>query len=323
MKFLSYGVMTYMLLALIWWTILLNRNNNVIYQKNIELYHTVMKSDGTPTMTDLEFEKERSLYVRNRWMIIGEGLVFGISLTIGMYLIQKTFNKEVAQTRSQKNFLLSVTHELKSPIAAINLITQTLIKRNVEGQKKMELHNSILSESSRLENLINNLLMATKLDNNYQYNFEENDLKVLIDKCVHSQRISHPDVELLSNIPDDIIVVGDRESLASVFLNLIENGIKYNKNEKSIDINAKIKGEILEVSVKDDGIGIPEEEKNKVFQQFYRIGNEETRQTKGTGLGLYIVSKIIKAHNGRIKIENNLGGGTIFTVSLPAWKIQS
>lgn len=282
-----------------------------------------MKSDGTPTMTDLEFEKERSLYVRNRWMIIGEGLVFGISLTIGMYLIQKTFNKEVAQTRSQKNFLLSVTHELKSPIAAINLITQTLIKRNVEGQKKMELHNSILSESSRLENLINNLLMATKLDNNYQYNFEENDLKVLIDKCVHSQRISHPDVELLSNIPDDIIVVGDRESLASVFLNLIENGIKYNKNEKSIDINAKIKGEILEVSVKDDGIGIPEEEKNKVFQQFYRIGNEETRQTKGTGLGLYIVSKIIKAHNGRIKIENNLGGGTIFTVSLPAWKIQS
>lgn len=311
MKFLSYGVMCYMLLALVWWTVLLSKNNNTIYSKNMELIQ--LSSDQQ--MKDAKNVEQQ--YLRNKYMILGEGMVFGISLIIGMWFIQKAYNKEIQNTQNQKNFLLSITHELKSPIAAVNLITETLIKRKIPDEKKSDLYDSILSENHRLEKLINNLLMATKIESGYTYNFEPCQLHEIIQKCIDRFLVNHPEANIkLSSIVNPVILA-DYESMVSIFTNLFENSIKYSENPSNIVVTLNEGSKEWSVKVADNGIGISDPEKLKVFHKFYRTGNEDTRKTKGTGLGLYIVHKIVNAHHGDIKISDNPGGGTIFTITFP------
>lgn len=317
MKNLSYGVMTYMLLALIWWTVLLTKNNNEIYLKTIELHHldTRLKDNSEHLQQTLNTTKIH--HERVRQMIIGEGIVFGLSLILGMWMIQKAYIKEVEQTQNQKNFLLSITHELKSPIAAIQLISETLLKRKIPEEQQADLHKSILSENKRLENLINNLLLATKLESDYQYNFQNTDLTRIIHQCIERQFVTNANANILYNYTESVQIMGDREALVSVFTNLIENGIKYGPSSPEINIMHKIIEKHVHISIKDNGSGIPDVEKDKIFNQFYRLGNEETRKTKGTGLGLYIIDKIVKAHKGKIRVEDNPAGGTIFTLIFP------
>jgi len=256
-------------------------------------------------------------YLRNKYMILGEGMVFGISLIIGMWFIQKAYNKEIQNTQNQKNFLLSITHELKSPIAAVNLITETLIKRKIPDEKKSDLYDSILSENHRLEKLINNLLMATKIESGYTYNFEPCQLHEIIQKCIDRFLVNHPEANIkLSSIVNPVILA-DYESMVSIFTNLFENSIKYSENPSNIVVTLNEGSKEWSVKVADNGIGISDPEKLKVFHKFYRTGNEDTRKTKGTGLGLYIVHKIVNAHHGDIKISDNPGGGTIFTITFP------
>lgn len=317
MKNLSYGVMTYMLLALIWWTVLLTKNNNEIYLKTIELHRldTVLKDNSDQLLQTLN--KTKLHHERVRQMIIGEGIVFGLSLILGMWMIQKAYIKEVEQTQNQKNFLLSITHELKSPIAAIQLISETLLKRKIPTDQQSDLHKSILLENKRLENLINNLLLATKLESDYQYNFQNTDLTRIIHQCIERQFVTNANANIQYNYSESVQIMGDREALVSVFTNLIENGIKYGPPNPEIIITHKIIEKHVHISITDNGTGIPDVEKDKIFNQFYRLGNEETRKTKGTGLGLYITDKIVKAHKGRIRVDDNPDGGTIFTLFFP------
>lgn len=317
MKFLSYGVMSYMLLALIWWTVLLAKNNNEIYLKNIELHKLNPDLIIHPEQLQMALDKTKTHHDRIKLMIIGEGLVFGLSLVVGMWMIQNAHNKEVEQTRNQKNFLLSITHELKSPIASVQLITETLLKRKISHEEQADLLQSILSENKRLEKLINNLLLATKLEADYQFNFENIDINEVIKKCIQRQFIPNPNATITYEYDQPLWISGDKEALVSVFTNLIENGIKYGHSTPEIVITHKIIDKNLYVMVKDNGPGIAELEKDKIFNQFYRVGNEKTRKTKGTGLGLYITNKIIKAHKGKIKVDNDPYSGAIFSIILP------
>lgn len=316
MKFMSYGVMIYMLLALIWWTVLLHRNSHTIHQKNIKLHEYSVKA-GDHFMDDARFAIEEKHFLRNRSMIIGEGIVFGLSLILGIWFIQKAYNNEVIHNRNQKNFLLSITHELKSPITSINLIAETLIKRQMSDEKRQELSSNILSESNRLEKLINNVLMATKLDSGYRFNSEAIELEGIIQQCIDRKKLHHLDLTTQLISQGHSIVKGDREALVSVFNNLIENSIKYAGRAPKINIKIEKSGSWMKIMFSDNGPGIPDGEKVHVFKQFYRMGNEETRQTKGTGLGLYIVDKIIRAHRGMIKVSDHPDGGSIFTIIFP------
>lgn len=314
--------MVYMLLALIWWTILLTRNNELLYQKNVELSNFENVEIDTLAINKLLSNQKIEIltedYLKKKYMILGEGLVFGISLIIGLWFIQKAYIHELENTKKQKNFLLSVTHELKSPIASIHLITETLQKRQLKPETIAEMHDSILNESKRLESLVSNLLMAARLDNSYTYNFELCNLADIALKVTESIKIHQSSAEISLVVPDDGTEIEcDRESFISVFSNLIENSIKYSPTPATISVEIKNKQKTLELRVADHGFGIPDSEKSNVLQQFYRIGNEETRQTKGTGLGLYIVSRIIDAHKGNIKILDNTPKGSIFIINLP------
>ncbi len=322
MRFLSYGVMVYMLMALIWWTVLLLKNNSSLYQTKIELLqesqNRIFEVKDFDIKTTQEYEIITTAFERNKKMIIGEGMVFGISLILGLWFIQNAYIKEVENTGKQKNFLLSVTHELRSPIASINLITQTLLKRKLDQEKTTDLHESILSESTRLEKLINNLLLTTRINNSYTYNFEAIHVNEIVHEVVKKTTFQYPEAIVRTNLPnEDFTIMADKEAFISIINNMVENGIKYSPKPAKIDLTIKESQKNITIQVTDEGIGIPENEKSKIVGQFYRIGSEETRQTKGTGLGLYIVDKITKAHHGTMNIQNNTPKGSKFIITLP------
>lgn len=319
MKYLSYGVMIYMLMALIWWTVLLSQNNEKLYHKNLTIKNiNIGQIEKLSPNDKVIFQDILAEYTKKKYMILGEGLVFGISLIIGMWLIQKAYNKELENNLKQKNFLLSVTHELKTPITSIGLLTETLVKRKVEDQQRITLLNSINSENKRLESLVSNLLIAARLDNNYSFNFEDISLETILQPIVQRVSITHPDAVVeISNATDLPNIECDKEAMISVFTNLIENSIKYSESPAMIKIIIKSSANHFDIKVSDQGSGIPDKEKTKVFDQFYRIGNEDTRKTKGTGLGLFIVKKIIDGHKGSIHIADNIPNGTVFTIILP------
>ena len=323
MKFLSYGVMIYMLLALIWWTILLTKNNRLLQEKSIALaLNEIEQKTSSSTLhvgvhpTLIRIQEEHK---KKKNMILGEGMVFGISLILGLWFIQKAYNKEIENTNKQKNFLLSVTHELKSPIASINLITETLLKRTLPKDKVDDLHSSILSESTRLEKLISNLLLASRINNAYQYNFEPVDIVSITENIIKTTKMQHPEVNIKFSYTDEKMNLNaDKEAIVSVLTNLIENSIKYSSAPAFIEINIIQQNKDIALEVAYLGFGIPDHEKLKVIEQFYRTGNEETRQTIGTGLGLYIVDKIVEAHKGSLKIYDNYPKGTRIAINLPS-----
>jgi len=321
MRFISYGVMAYTLMAFIWWSVLLSRYNDQIYllsKDNI----VIDKQKPTLSLTDtkpLNADVITATYKKNKAMIIGEGMMFGLALIIGIWLIQKAYNKDIESTNKQKNFLMSITHELKSPIASINLITETLIKRPLTLTQQSELHNSILSESARLETLINKLLLTTRIDHNYQYHLEPIDIDHLLVKIIANNQKNYPQASInYQGAGNPTIINADKEAVVSIFNNLIENGFKYcDTNHPMVEITLSHTENFTQIAVKDNGVGIPNLEKNKIFKQFYRVGSEDIRSSKGTGLGLYITHKIVKAHKWSIAVHNNEPKGSIFVITIP------
>ena len=179
---------------------------------------------------------------------------------------------------------------------------------------------NILSESRRLEKLINNLLFSTKLQSAYAYNFEDSDVSAIINDFIKKFQTLFPGINISKKVDSGIMAKIDREAFESVISNLLENAVKYGGENEEIEVELKENNGGITFTVKDKGPGIPKENRKKVFEQFYRQGNEEARKTKGTGLGLYIVKKIVEAHRGNIEILDNIPRGSIFSVFLPVSK---
>jgi signal transduction histidine kinase len=318
MRLLTYIVMTYMLLALFWWTVLLSRNNTELFQKSIQLEAYTSQQSGNGTNFDSDAITEiRTIYERKANMILGEGIVFGIILVIGLWLMQRSFQKELRTAENQRNFLLSVTHELKTPLAGIHLILQTLKKRKLDAVQQSELIEDALTENQRLENLINNILISTKLSSKYDFHFEPADVSEIIDVYTQKFKRIHPDVTIHYQIDQPVILPVDREAFIILLSNLVENALKYSDKTPEISIRHYRSEQHTELSVSDNGVGIPDKEKKNIFRQFYRLENEDTRKNKGTGLGLYIVYKIVRAHSGTIQVVDNIPHGSTFIIKLP------
>lgn len=252
------------------------------------------------------------------YMIVGEGTVFLLLLLYAFYRIRKASNREVELVEQQKNFLLSVTHELKTPIAATKLQLQTLLKhKHLDPDQQAQLLNNAINETNRLNRLIEDVLLANNAEKELVLNKEEINISELTEQTINNYFSAKKEMGLLRmEIESNVVTKTDKLLFPSVVINLIENAFKYSPERSQVKINlARVNGKI-ELSVADQGNGIPEEEKAKIFKKFYRIGSEETRKTKGTGLGLYIVKKIVEANNGKIEILNNEPNGSIFKIIL-------
>jgi signal transduction histidine kinase len=326
----SLFVIGYMALALSWWTVLLYNKNNEAFVAKVALLEEKALDNGTLKKGDQpyhlpEYRDLHAYYKRQRYMIIGEGAVFLVSLILGMYFIRRGYNKEMEAIRERRNFLLSITHELKSPIASIRLALETMIKRDLSKEQNLKLQTNSLKETERLNELVTDLLLSARLESTYTPNKEPLDLGELLETIIEKLRTKYPDAEFkLSQIKDLPYVGGDKMGLTSVALNLLENAVKYSRPAKPQIETHLIEdegGEVV-ITIADQGIGIADAEKANIFKKFYRVGSEETRTTKGTGLGLFIVDQIVKAHGGRIEVIDNVPKGTIFEIRLPVDEME-
>jgi signal transduction histidine kinase len=251
-------------------------------------------------------------------MILGEGSMFVFVFGFGAINLHKAFNREQKLQEQKKNFLLSVTHELKSPLASIKILLQTIQKRNLSKQQTLDFIEKALLDIERLDDMVENMLLASKIENrSYTFPKAQFNLSALVDNIVNRLQINKCDInEQLINaeIEPKIEITGDKFALTSVVTNLIENAIKYSAPCEVVNVKLYSKDARVYLEVADHGIGIADEEKARIFDRFYRVGSEETRNTKGTGLGLYIVKEVLDKHEATIKVKDNRPAGSIFEV---------
>lgn len=326
LRFLTYLVIAYMMMAFSWWTILLFTKNRDAFTAKSELMKIGMIAEGiikndAQFLASTQYQSLEHHYTRQEWMIVGEAIVFVISLVFGVYLINRGYNKEMTASQQSRNFLLSITHELKSPIASIRLVLETLLRRELPKEKTTQLQSNALKETERLNTLVNNLLFSAKLESSYQANKEPLDLHELLEEIISKLSDKYPEATFAFKQDGEMpYFQGDKMGMVSVALNLLENAVKYSGNGGKAHIEAHLSmpdAAHIKMEIKDLGVGIPEKERKQIFQKFYRVGNEDTRTAKGTGLGLYIVDQIIRAHAGKISVHDNAPQGTVFEILLP------
>lgn len=250
-------------------------------------------------------------------MIAGEGSTFLVILIIGAIYFHRQLRKEKYIQAQQRNFLLSVTHELKSPLASIKLYLQTILKRDLEKEQRDKFIKSSIDDIGRLDDLVENMLLASKIENrSYSFPKDEFDFSGLLKNMVERLVINvQGKREIQEDIEEGVDYFGDRFSMGSMINNLLENAVKYSEEQSKIFISLKKEHEKIVLRVCDEGCGIEEEEMEKIFHKFYRSGNEMTRKTKGTGLGLFIVQQVVNNHNASISIRKNLPQGTCFEIT--------
>ncbi|MCJ0742786.1 sensor histidine kinase [Pedobacter montanisoli] len=251
-------------------------------------------------------------------MIMGEGAVFLFLLGIGAYFIHSSITKEEKLHENQQNFLLSVTHELKSPLAAIKLSLQTIAKRELDREMQISLIRNSLKDVERLDDLVENMLLATKIESRtYSFPKEEFDFSDLVTKIIDRLQVHACGSEQLikTKIEHEIKVIGDKFALSSVVTNLVENAIKYSGPCAEITVELCQNDGKPFLSVADKGMGVPDSEKLHIFDKFYRVGDENVRKSKGTGLGLFIVKEVLQNHDADISVKDNVPHGAIFEVT--------
>lgn len=251
-------------------------------------------------------------------MVVGEGFVFIVLLLIGLWKIRSSVRKEFELSQRQNNFLLSVTHELKTPIAANKLYLQTIQKRKPDDIQRDELLTKALKENERLEKLIDNILHAARVENRAMQPIkEEIEASHFLQTRIAQFRKRYPEAQIDLQEMDKVIVCFDVFMIETVLSNLIDNAVKYSLKDPKISITALIEYNELVISVVDEGVGIPLEEQQHVFSKFYRVGDEEIRTQKGSGLGLFISNEFVKLHKGSIGFKSNKENGSIFYFKLP------
>lgn len=250
-------------------------------------------------------------------MIMGEGAIFLLLFFVGAFQLHKSLKKERKLHNQQKNFLLSVTHELKSPLASIKLYLETILKRQLEPEQQHKFLKNSLKDIERLDDLVENMLIATKIENkSYSFPKEEFNLSDLVERIAERlQGHTCSSQTIKTSVEPELYINGDRFALTSVVTNLVENAVKY--SPPCAEIGVKLCSNLGNISLEiaDHGIGIDDDEKLRIFDKFYRVGSEDTRKTKGTGLGLFIVKQVLNNHQAQIKVKNNRPAGSIFEVT--------
>jgi two-component system, OmpR family, phosphate regulon sensor histidine kinase PhoR len=312
-KFILLVLFGYIILQFLWWEILLVRQSNQLINEQQKLV-AISTSDVTLMQRDLAELQEKK--VQKTIMIVGEGTIFLLLLLYGINLIRKASKREQELMDQKNNFLLSITHELKTPLATNKLQLQTLKKHQLPIEKQKELIDVAINENERLNTLIDNVLLATRMQqNDYLLSIEKVDASEFVSSIVNTNYKREIDTKILTLDTDEHVSLNiDKIAFPSIITNLIDNAIKYSIDEIQVELKLKQVGQSVLIEVSDKGVGISDQEKLNVFNQFYRSGSEEIRRTKGTGLGLFIVKYLVEKHQGIIKVKDNKPKGTIFSI---------
>jgi signal transduction histidine kinase len=240
----------------------------------------------------------------------------------GIWLTYRNVSREMNLARLKSDFVANVSHELRTPLALIRLYAETLeLGRLTAKEKYQEYFRIIREESERLTALINNILDFSRIEaGRKEYEFKETNLADLVRSTLDSYRfqIEQNGFAFEENISSDIPpVIVDREAIARSLLNLVNNALKYSKDEKYIGVSLYRANSRVNLEVRDRGIGIPPNEQEKIFEKFYRCGDPLVHNIKGSGLGLSLVRHIARAHGGDVLVESAPEKGSKFTIALP------
>jgi two-component system phosphate regulon sensor histidine kinase PhoR len=247
-------------------------------------------------------------------MYILEGVVMIGLLFWGIIWIYSNLQNKLKLKRQQSNFLLSITHELKTPLASIKLYLETLHKRTLDKEQANTIIGNSLGDVERLRDLVDNILLAAQLDiHKYELQLRETNISEIIQKTVNRYVVPRALQERVKlTLEENVFLTTDEGALEMVVSNLLSNAIKYSQPAGSVEINLHTDEEYVYLSVRDEGQGISLEDKAMIFSKFYRTGDEQTRKTKGTGLGLFIVKNLMELLKGEIRVKDRQPKGTIF-----------
>ncbi len=315
-NFFYFFLFIYIVAALLFWGFSLQKLNSQLFNHEVIALHEHIDSLQQPQLFKKELDTI-TLAERNRnSQYLVEGLSFILVIFIGAAIVYTSMRSNMQLNNRQSNFMLSITHELKSPIAAVKLNLETIKRRKLDEDTQVMLIDRCINETNRLNDLCNNLLLASQMESkHFKPSSETVDVAPILEESakIFMQRSKHDITLEVKNV----LINADPFLLRIIINNLLENAIKYTLPGTKIHITSQQDDDQATFTVEDQGGGIPDEEKKKIFKKFYRVGNENARTTKGTGLGLYLVSQIVQINNGDISVRDNEPFGTIFEVNFP------
>ena len=312
-KVVYWALLLYMIAALLWWFIALVKQNDTLIAVQLQL---ISQKPGNAIVPKQTAEQLLKMQSRKRVQYMAEGLTFLALILVGAVYVYRATRRQIRASLQQQNFMMAVTHELKTPIAVTQLNLETLQKRKLEPAQQDKMIASTLQEANRLNMLCDNILLASQLDGKaYSESRIENNLSDLVEGCIDTFKQHYPLRIVTEQIEPSLYLDGETLLLQMLVNNLLENAHKYAPQDTEIKVVLAAHGKQIKLEVMDSGKGIPDIEKSKIFEKFYRIGSEATRNTKGTGLGLYLCKKIAENHNANISVTDNKPQGSIFVVT--------
>lgn len=258
----------------------------------------------------------------SRQAMVGmEGIFFLILIIAGAWLIYRSLLKAEELKFHQQNFLMAVTHELKTPLASLRVYLQSLTSPKISDEKKSGIIPKMAPEINRLEKLVDNILNAGRFERSgYHLHRETINLSKTVRYQIELLKKSptRSELRIEEKIAPDVSYFGDQRALGQALDAILENGLKYNDNKiVLLKISLVAEGKYILLSVTDNGIGLEKKDISKVFNRFYRVGDEMSRSYSGTGLGLFLAREIVKQHGGKLYADSpGLGKGTTFTMKL-------
>ncbi|MGD1892340.1 MAG: sensor histidine kinase [Cyclobacteriaceae bacterium] len=277
-----------------------------------DYYLTIrLEQQKQPTLAEQRFQT-------NLFLIIGLNAI----LLLGAWFVYRTIKKEIELAQIKSDFVSNVSHEIRTPLALITMFSETLMLKRVKSEeKKQEYYRIVNHEAQRLTSMVNKILNFSKMEaGKHHFQFEPVDLNVIVATVLESYDFHltnkgfsyafHPtEMELTIN--------GDRETIAEALINLLDNAVKYSEEEKKISIRTGINEGYYFVEIQDQGIGISEANQKAIFEKFFRVSSETSKQKKGTGLGLSLVKYIMDAHKGTIELDSSPKAGSTFRLNFP------
>lgn len=308
-SFWFWVLLIYVIVALVWWFVSLERLTADMTELKL--------AELNPKAADYDLLREDVLLYQKRQTakFVGEGVAFLALILAGAFFVYRSIRKQIEVSALQQNFMMAITHELKTPIATTRLSLETVLRRKLDEVQQQKLLLSALSETNRLNILTNNILLASQMEEkNFQRENEEVNLADVVETVVSDYKNRYPNRHIEASADKDLFIEGDELLIQIALSNLIDNALKYAPKESPVYVDLMDDNDNIQVKVSDEGSGVPDEEKQKIFEKFYRSGNENTRKAKGTGLGLYLTRKIITDHNGDIFVMDNTPHGSIFVI---------
>jgi len=305
------AIVVFVFALAVWWVVLMAR----LADEKVEI---AARLKATPEFVEQLHQQEISQQV----MLGSEGVVLLLAILVGIWLIYRALQQTEILRRRQENFLMAVTHELTTPLASMSVYLDTLQSDKIPPAKKQAVIPRMRQDLRRLEHLVDDILEAGRFETGeFKPNRQRVDLSVLLNSAA-DQLVGYGGLvtpRLTRETESGVWVNVDAPIITRAISAVLDNAVKYSGNsEARVQVSLRRQNHRAEVTIRDNGVGMAEDELKLIFERFYRVGNELTRAKGGTGLGLYLSREMIRAHGGEIVARSEgPGHGAEFIITLP------